>query len=519
MCSGRMRHVIQGAEQTFFSGILFRGCYICQSAMRVTCPLLLAAVHVVAQSSQSLATGEWTYANPISAVTTSCKAQLGLEPKIASNQPCAAHYLEPLLIITSTSTSSLRTYRSVNFTGTIFSRTSPKPIVFYHEASWEVGQGKAPFRMSDLPLHMSTSTCPVDLFEAVPQLQHLLTSCESCIDEYYRVAGGKEPLTGNTFPNWKLSGKVLSRKVVAIYDALQRMSLNSQLLWLDFDVSFKSSDLEFSFSFMQRFDVTYLPFRFGNAAWTNKLGDNPRVGLSRLKEDHTWIVDTGILALRVSPATRSFVQKLLNFYDFDAAILARTCLCNPSLRFFANSSVNLSSQAFMDVEYPCKKSWFQENLYLDDLYVWSLFLHWDLRRMPSALSHGQFAMTKSSNQTAAGICGWRRNWRLVCPNATYSASPFPISDYFIHGISGGGAYATLRKDKIPSSILNFQSRGWKATLLHTRINVMARNDSLRSTMMPCVNWPLGGVLEECKLQHPQANKTESLMQNSTTVHN
>jgi hypothetical protein len=173
----------------------------------------------------------------------------------------------------------------------------------------------------------------------------------------------------------------------------------------------------------------------------------------------------------------------------------------------------------MDVEYPCKKSWFQENLYLDDLYVWSLFLHWDLRRMPSALSHGQFAMTKSSNQTAAGICGWRRNWRLVCPNATYSASPFPISDYFIHGISGGGAYATLRKGKIPSSIFNFQSRGWKATLLHTRINVMARNDSLRSTMMPCVNWPLGGVLEECKLQHPQANKTESLMQNSTKVHN
>ena len=198
---------------------LFRGRYpyICQSAMRVTCPLLLAAVHVVAQSSQSSATGEWTYVNPISAVTTSCKAQLGLEPKIASNQPCAAHYLEPLLIITSTSISSLRTYRSVNFTGTIFSRTSPKPIVFYHEASWDVGQGKAPFRKSDLPLHMSTSTCPVDLFEAVPQLQHLLTSCESCIDEYYRVAGGKEPLTGNTSPNWKLSGKVLSRKVVAIY--------------------------------------------------------------------------------------------------------------------------------------------------------------------------------------------------------------------------------------------------------------------------------------------------------------
>jgi hypothetical protein len=140
--------------------------------------------------------------DPISAVITSCKAQLGLEPKIASNQPCAAHYLEPLLIITSTSTGSLRTYQAVNFIGTIYSRTSPKPIVFYHEASWDVGQGKAPFRMSDLPLHMSTSTCPVDLFEAVPQLQHLLTSCESCIDEYYRVAGGKEPLTGSFSPNW-----------------------------------------------------------------------------------------------------------------------------------------------------------------------------------------------------------------------------------------------------------------------------------------------------------------------------
>ena len=86
--------------------------------MHVTC-LLLAAAHVVAQSPQSnsstsLATdGRWmTYVNPvIYAVTTSCKAQLGLVPKMASNQPCAAHYLEPLLIITSTSTGSLRTSR------------------------------------------------------------------------------------------------------------------------------------------------------------------------------------------------------------------------------------------------------------------------------------------------------------------------------------------------------------------------------------------------------------------------
>ena len=472
--------------------------------MRVTC-LLLAAAHVVAQSpksnsSTSLATDRpWmTYVNPViySPVTTSCKAQLGLVPKMASNQPCAAHYLEPLLIITSTSTGSLRTYQAVNFIGTIYSRTSPKPIVFYHEASWDRGRGTAPFRMSDLPLHAHDSTCPVDLFEAVPQLQHLFTACESCIDEYYRIAGGKEPLNGRSALQ-KLSAKVLARKVVAIYDALQRMRIDSLLLWLDFDVSFKSSDLDPSFSFMQRFDVTYLPFRFGNARWSHKLHDRPTVGLSRLIEDHTWIVDTGILALRVSPATRSFVQKLLNFYDVDAAILARTCLCNPTLRFFANTSIHLSSQAFMDVEFPCKKIWFQENLYLDDLYVWSLFLHWDLRRMPSALTHGQFAMTLNSIQTAAGICGWRDNWRVVCPNATDSASPFPISDYFKHGISSMGAYSTLKKDKIPSSIANFQSHSWGTTLLHTRIILSARNDSHPSIMMPCVNWPLGGVLEAC----------------------
>jgi hypothetical protein len=101
--------------------------------------------------------------------------------------------------------------------------------------------------MSDLPLHAHDSTCPVDLFEAVPQLQHLFTACESCIDEYYRIAGGKEPLNGRSALQ-KLSAKVLARKVVAIYDALQRMRIDSLLLWLDFDVSFKSSDLDPSFS-------------------------------------------------------------------------------------------------------------------------------------------------------------------------------------------------------------------------------------------------------------------------------
>ena len=205
----------------------------------------------------------------------------------------------------------------------------------------------------------------------------------------------------------------------------------------------------------------------------------------------------GILALRSGAATRAFVRRLLRFYDGDAAHIARECLCAAhSMRH--------------DAALPCRSSWFHENLYMDDLFVWSLYLHWDLRSSQT-LSHGHFGTHRNVTPGAKGaadrawmldsaggggdggggggggggfsrvgsggemLCRWRRSWKTICPAATADASPFDVLDKFHHVISGTGAYSTMARPRAhggdnhsvapPKSVLDSASHGWKARLL------------------------------------------------------
>ena len=287
---------------------------------------------------------------PAAAYAPMCRPQLDLaetqgeDPEV---ELCESHRSTSILIVSSSSSASVFASTRVGSAsssasssssssssslpnsrmgaGTLLQHPLPAPLAFYHEATWDAEQGKRAFDLEWFPPAARAATCAIDLFRALPSLRRLLGSCHSCIDAYYRVAGGKEPLHP-AVPLAHLSGKVLVRKVVAIYHALSRLRRppngNSQaVVWLDFDVViipdalqlplppsssprpapsqpsyYGSASFEAASRFILAHDVSYLPFRFGNAAMTGKAGDNRMRPLHDLSNDSSWIVDTGMPA-------------------------------------------------------------------------------------------------------------------------------------------------------------------------------------------------------------------------------
>ena len=67
----------------------------------------------------------------------------------------------------------------------------PAPLVLYHEASIS-----SPFPPPPRNVTGASQFCLVDLFEAWPSLRSMITANDSCIDEYYRLAGRSDKRTG-----------------------------------------------------------------------------------------------------------------------------------------------------------------------------------------------------------------------------------------------------------------------------------------------------------------------------------
>ena len=247
-----------------------------------------------------------------------------------------------------------------------------------------------------------------------------------------------------------------------------------------------------------------------------------------------WVVDTGVLALVVSDVTRELAALVLRHYDSTGAELASKCLCQ--LQSSANEAALLSvdsdanrpqnenacsnySGHAEDVKWckgrinHCRDKYVakrcqatcmtcnstrelkfrhsqdgcaqvRRSLYLDDLFVWTLYLRADLSpaesmpilpRLRSPLSHGWFAVGNRSqmlskyqrvfHQRMEKLCATaldRRHWRCFacastspfsvcksyflsteCPGASNFTSPFNTFTYFHHKINQGtGDYTT-----------------------------------------------------------------------------
>ena len=313
-----------------------------------------------------------------------------------------------VVLISSTSSSSLAKAQAKRFRDTVLERGLPAPLWYYHEDSYDracnISRPTAQALLSHLDPRVASRVCAIDLFLMQPWLMNLLVRPDSCIDAYYRLAGNREPLVRSMSIQ---SGKLLVRKVAALSHAVMNLNDRSVALWLDFDVTFQSpsqwpsSDSSINATawselttFVQQQDVTYLPF---------KPHVQPRATRA-LQPVDSWAIESGVLAVLAGQRTRALLRHLLQHYDGRAADLARVCTCADGVN---------SDDHHEDLRL-CDQAWFADSLYLDDMWVWTLYMRADLRgemrslcsktlagsMLLGNLSHGWFGLHVATHQKA-----------------------------------------------------------------------------------------------------------------------
>ena len=314
---------------------------------------------------------------------------------------------EGVTFVTTTSNRDLKAAKQRSFNGTPL-RGLQFPIWLYHEAS----RANPAMGMDEVMAAIATQdkVCLVDLMKAVPVITELTHSPDSCIDAFYRIAGRREPFerAGIRFK----SGKLLVRKVAAIYHATSFSPQGHCIVWVDMDVTYRRPIDDGFLRFVQRFDVVAVP---------NQV--HAPVGLNHSR----WFTETGILAFTTGDNSQRLLRQVLDHYDGGAVDLASACLCHPLQSSSSSRSL------------PCDKSWLTSHLYLDDLWVWTLFLHWQAAQdLPvKGLRQGWFASKpyKPCPGFPATRCACTS--RCARPNATSETSPFEIARYLLHHMGQG----------------------------------------------------------------------------------
>ena len=93
-------------------------------------------------------------------------------------------------------------------------------------------------------------------------LRSMITANDSCIDEYYRLAGRSELFERKLRIQ---SGKLLVRKIAALYHAAMALDVGTPLVWVDWDCAYApehgAQGVAHRFwQHVRAHDVTILPF-------------------------------------------------------------------------------------------------------------------------------------------------------------------------------------------------------------------------------------------------------------------
>ena len=209
----------------------------------------------------------------------------------------------------------------------------------------------------------------LDIFDAVPTLR-LITSPGGPIDAFYSARGTVEPYEGEMKEHGVSAAKLLVRKVAAMAYALALARVESAprdmargtigrpsasanaaavpvVIWADADVQFLRIPNAKFLGWAAARDVAYIPFTHFTDNATN------RIAQGLLGE--TWRVDSGVMAFGGGDNAIGFVSSALDMYEGGLLRLWRRCEA-------------LSTSA------PCP-GWLTRNLFMNDVYVWSLLLH------------------------------------------------------------------------------------------------------------------------------------------------
>jgi hypothetical protein len=173
---------------------------------------------------------------------------------------------------------------------------------------------------------------------------------------------------------------------------------------LDTDVVFRRPLDQQFYDFANKYDISYIPFTT-NTVW----GIPPEANFVDIDSPY-WRIESGIVVTTASQTSVLLFEKATNMYRGRLLKLAQDCLEDPK----THPSL-------------CNEVWFQRNLYLDDIFAFSMVLH----QTKKQLKQGWLHLSKKSGYMFA---------HLNASQTPYT-SPFDVCDYFYHNI-GNGAYSS-----------------------------------------------------------------------------
>lgn len=333
----------------------------------------------------------------------------------------------PTVVVSSVDMLGWARAESSAFANTVLEHPLGSPLWIYHEASWQLANNRSQVAA---PRARAAVSCFIDLFEALPPLFALITSSNSCVDAFYRIAGRHEPEESELRVQ---TAKVSVRLIGAMYHAALSLPRRASFLWADFDaVPLKPLDDAF-WSFVRSYDISYAPFvdipHIPTRVWRLDRMTARGAMIKRLikQSDPTWRVSPDLLGFSVGRRSRALLEAMLRHFDGDGVWLTRHCLCQQA---------GVSS-------FPCAREWFAENLYFGGTYVWSLHLHWAaLRQHPelAELKQGWFAAGNGMPHVGGWDCHLSPNsetQQAACTGAAPFVSPFSIRDRFEHRFNTG----------------------------------------------------------------------------------
>mmetsp|Transcript_2059 Transcript_2059/g.3932 ORF Transcript_2059/g.3932 Transcript_2059/m.3932 type:complete len:547 (+) Transcript_2059:44-1684(+) len=360
-------------------------------------------------------------------------------------------------LVYATSTSS-KVFNSMDWDGTVFAKRDydlPGEFWLFGEDSWDRKHNR-----SGLDLRKSLNpVCAFDLFVREPWL-HTAMANGGSIDRFYEFAGDMEPCDQ---PLKIKSGKLLVRKIAAMYHSLTMMEDGATLIWLDTDVTIREPVDDLFLAFVRYKDITYIPF-MSDPEWADR---NASAINFKSLDDPFWRIESGLVAMTANNRSRGFLSEVLDLYRGGLLDLASRCLKivneNAKLEDLPLSKFELYNDAKM-MEEMCHQPWLKRNLYMDDIFAVSMTLHRH-HHFNTDLKQGWFWMDchRDCERCRNSVfkvcppqcdkCSYEMHPKgvpfYVFPDTVYGSqpyiAPFNTVRYFLHHCGAGAYSKTFRE--------------------------------------------------------------------------
>lgn len=252
---------------------------------------------------------------------------------------------------------------SVQWENTIFEESSEEImnlpyIIVYHE--------------EDIP--DIRGTCKIDMRKEILWLEYELQNQDSGLNKYYNISDYHEPTNPDPKVGDTIDGHVLLHKVAAINHAVHSSKHDSLVMWVDTDVSFRKQLPASVINWLKDRDISYIPMYLGPTENWDNYNVEKEADLKKLMLQEWWIIESGLVAFSVNERSKAFVSKAVEMYRGGMYFLAKACFNNAPF---------------------CKLERVRKNVFLNDIFVFSLLLQSDCHQdqfFYVGLKHGWFAM-------------------------------------------------------------------------------------------------------------------------------